>query len=92
MVLLPSGIRMRHLVAFNLANFFRWVHAPHAIYSFIFNTRHVVVGDLSNFLLNNCFVLSTTRGPWTAMPALIKVDEIHKNYMKKIFISGAIFW
>ena len=37
-----------------------------------------------------------TRGHWTAMLALIKVDEIAQNlkhfYMEKIFKNGAIFW
>ena len=38
-----------------------------------------------------------TRGPpWTAAPALIKVDEIgqnqQKNYWQKLFKTGAIFW
>ena len=39
---------------------------------------------------------NVTRGYWTAMLALIKVDEIAQNlkhfYMEKIFKNGAIFW
>ena len=42
-----------------------------------------------------CSSIRTTRGPWTAMPALIKEEE--RGQIKKIYINffskaHAIFW
>ena len=46
---------------------------------------------------SNTFTLYSTRGPWTAMPALIKVDEIRTKLTKKIRYKNysklvQIFW